>query len=69
MRKEGVDTAMTMKFGVFVPQGWRMDLVGIQDPVEAYETMTHVAQTAEELGYNSIGSTITFIPSPFPRRK
>ena len=24
-----------------------MDLVGINDPVEAYETMTSVAQTAE----------------------
>ena len=24
---------MTVKFGVFVPQGWRMDLVEIKDPV------------------------------------
>jgi hypothetical protein len=38
---------MTLKFGLIVPQGWRMDLVGIVDPVEAYETMTHVAQVAE----------------------
>lgn len=29
---------MAMKFGVIVPQGWRMDLAGISDPVEAYET-------------------------------
>ena len=33
---------MAVKFGVFVPQGWKMDLIGIADPVEQYETMTHV---------------------------
>jgi probable F420-dependent oxidoreductase, Rv1855c family len=44
---------MTMKFGVMVPQGWRMDLVGIKDPVEAYETMTRVAQEAELVGFHS----------------
>lgn len=38
---------MTMKFGVLVPQGWRMDLMGITDPVEAYKTMTRVALEAE----------------------
>jgi alkanesulfonate monooxygenase SsuD/methylene tetrahydromethanopterin reductase-like flavin-dependent oxidoreductase (luciferase family) len=37
---------MMLKFGVMVPQGWHMDLVGIPDPIEAYETMTHVAQEA-----------------------
>ncbi len=35
---------MGMKYGVIVPQGWRMDLVGINDPMEAYETMTQVAR-------------------------
>ena len=45
---------MTLKFGLIVPQGWRMDLVGISDPVEAYETMTRVAQEAEALGFDSI---------------
>jgi hypothetical protein len=38
---------MTIKFGVMVPQGWRIDLAGISDPIEAYETMTRVAQEAE----------------------
>ncbi len=28
---------MAVKFGVFVPQGWRMDLLEIEDPVEKYE--------------------------------
>ena len=45
---------MTVKFGVFVPQGWKMDLVGIPDPVEQYEAMTRVALAAEEAGFDSI---------------
>src|SRR6266571_7272893 len=45
---------MTMKIGLIVPQGWRMDLVGITDHVEAYETMTRVAQEAEALGFDSV---------------
>src|SRR5258707_2122922 len=44
---------MALKFGVSLPQGWTMDLVSIQDPVEAYEAMTRVAQTADELGFES----------------
>ena len=43
-----------MKYGVIVPQGWRLDLVGIANPVEAYEAMTCVAREAETLGYHSI---------------
>lgn len=45
---------MALQFGLVVPQGWRMDLAGIADPVEAYETMTRVAQEAEALEYRSI---------------
>ena len=45
---------MALEFGLLVPQGWRMDLVGISDPMEAYETMTRVAQEAEALGFASI---------------
>ena len=35
---------MALQFGLLVPQGWRIDLVGITNPVEAYETMTGVAK-------------------------
>ncbi|MGZ3673122.1 MAG: LLM class F420-dependent oxidoreductase, partial [Ktedonobacterales bacterium] len=35
---------MAVRFGTFVPQGWRMDLVEIADPVEKYEAMTRVAK-------------------------
>jgi F420-dependent oxidoreductase-like protein len=45
---------LTPKFGVFVPQGWKMDLVTIPDPVEKYEAMTRVAQAADKLGFESI---------------
>src|SRR5215213_6326117 len=42
------------KIGVFVPQGWRMDLVDIDDPVEQHEAMTRVGVEAERLGFDSI---------------
>jgi F420-dependent oxidoreductase-like protein len=45
---------MSMKFGVALPQGTLMELAGIKDPVEAYETMTGVALTAEETGFDSL---------------
>ena len=38
---------MAVKFGVFVPQGWKMDLVEIRDPVEQFEAMTAVARAAD----------------------
>ncbi len=40
---------MAVRFGVFVPQGWRQDLVGIGDPVAQYEAMTAVAKAADAL--------------------
>src|SRR5438445_2035180 len=66
MIKEGIDT---MKYGVIVPQGWRMDLVGIKDPVEAYETMTGVAQAVEELGYDSVWLFDHFHTVPVPTQE
>jgi F420-dependent oxidoreductase-like protein len=43
-----------MKFGMMVPQGWRMDLNDIADPVEQYEAMTTVAKVADEGGWDAI---------------
>src|SRR5690349_15596288 len=57
---------MAVKFGVFVPQGWRMDLRDIPDPVEKYETMTRVAQEAERLGYDSVWLYDHFHTVPTP---
>jgi len=46
---------MGIQFGIFVPQGWRMDLQEIADPIAQYEAMTEVARTADNLpGYDSI---------------
>ena len=60
---------MAMKFGLFVPQGWRMDLVGISDPVEAYETMTRVALEAEAQGYDSVWLFDHFHTVPIPTQE
>src|SRR2546427_6045531 len=60
---------MAMDFGILVPQGWRMDLVGIADPVEAYETMSRVAQEAEALGFHSIWLYDHFHTVPVPSQE
>jgi F420-dependent oxidoreductase-like protein len=60
---------MAMKYGVIVPQGWRMDLVDIPDPVAAYEAMTNVAQEAETLGFHSIWLYDHFHTVPTPTQE
>jgi F420-dependent oxidoreductase-like protein len=42
-----------MRFGLFIPQGWRLDLVGI-DPADQWGAMLDVAQLAEEQQFDSI---------------
>src|SRR5258708_22479004 len=66
---EGRNPNMTMKFGLLVPQGWRMDLVGIADPIEAYETMTRVAQEAEAVGFDSFWLFDHFHTVPTPTQE
>jgi F420-dependent oxidoreductase-like protein len=41
-------------FGVFFPQGWKMELASIADPQEKWSTAVDVAVLAEELGYDSL---------------
>jgi F420-dependent oxidoreductase-like protein len=60
---------MALQFGLIVPQGWRMDLVGITDPVAAYEAMTRVAQVAEEVGFDSIWLFDHFHTVPTPTQE
>lgn len=45
---------MAVDFGLFVPQGWKMDLVGIEDPVEQFEAMTAVAKVADSGPWHSV---------------
>ena len=60
---------MSLKFGLSLPQGWIMDLAGIKDPVEAYETMTRVAQTADEVGFESAWLVDHFHTIPQPSQE
>ena len=60
---------MALQFGLLVPQGWTMDLAHIKDPVEAYETMTRVAQTADEVGFASAWLVDHFHTIPHPSQE
>lgn len=53
---------MAITFGVFVPQGWRMDLIGIENPVDQFEAMTAVAR--EGRNYDEIvkSTSYSFFP-------
>ena len=44
----------SVKFGIFAPQGWKMDLVEIADPVEQFEAMTAVARAADASNFDSV---------------
>ena len=57
-----------MKIGVFLPQGWRRDLVDIRDPVEKYETMSRCAREAEDAGFDGVFLYDHFhtVPDPTP---
>jgi F420-dependent oxidoreductase-like protein len=58
---------MGIQFGIFVPQGWRMDLQEIADPIEQYEAMTRVARAVDSLpAYDSIWVYDHFHPVPDP---
>ena len=41
-------------FGVFIPQGWKMELAGIEGAQAQGQTSVDVAVLAEKLGYDSI---------------
>jgi len=57
-----------MRFGAFVPQGWRMDLVGI--PVEQqWEAIRSVAATIEGAGYESLWVYDHFHTVPVPSQE
>jgi F420-dependent oxidoreductase-like protein len=57
-----------MRFGAFVPQGWRLDLVGI--PVEQHwAAMRGVAQAIESAGYESLWVYDHFHTVPKPSQE
>ena len=57
-----------MKFGMFVPQGWRLDLVGI-DPVDQWDAMLRVAKQAEAGPFESIWVYDHFHTVPIPTQE
>jgi F420-dependent oxidoreductase-like protein len=60
---------MGVQFGIFVPQGWRMDLQEISDPIAQYEAMTGVAKAVDTLpGYDSIWVYDHFHTVPTPEQ-
>jgi F420-dependent oxidoreductase-like protein len=54
-----------MRFGIFVPQGWRHDLVGIE-PAQHWETMRSLAQAADAGPWESIWVYDHFHTVPVP---
>ncbi|HEX6194710.1 MAG TPA: LLM class F420-dependent oxidoreductase [Jiangellaceae bacterium] len=54
-----------MKFGLFVPQGWRLDLVGIE-PADQWDAMLRVAKHAEDGPWESIWVYDHFHTVPLP---
>ena len=58
--------ARELKVGVFLPQGWRMDLADIRDPVEKFETMSRCAREAEEAGFDAVFAYDHFHTVPEP---
>jgi F420-dependent oxidoreductase-like protein len=47
-------TSAPLTFGVFMPQGWKMELVSIDGAANKWAKSVEVAQLAEQLGYDSI---------------
>ncbi len=43
-----------LTFGVFFPQGWKMELASIADPQDKWQHAIDTAVLAEELGYDSL---------------
>ncbi|WP_231103008.1 LLM class F420-dependent oxidoreductase, partial [Mycobacterium avium] len=55
-----------MRFGLFIPQGWRMDLVGIE-PDEHWAVMRDLAQRADrDVGWDSLWVYDHFHTVPVP---
>lgn len=57
-----------MRFGAFVPQGWRLDLAGI-DQSDHWDVMKSVAATIEATGYESLWVYDHFHTVPVPSQE
>jgi F420-dependent oxidoreductase-like protein len=57
-----------MRFGLFVPQGWRLDLAGIS-PADHWDTMLDVARAAEAGPFESVWVYDHFHTVPVPTQE
>ena len=57
---------MSLTFGVFIPQGWKMELASIEDPQAKWAKAVEVAVLAEELGLDSLWTYDHFHNVPVP---
>ena len=57
-----------MRFGMFVPQGWRFDLVGIE-PADQWRAMRDIAQAADRGPWESLWVYDHFHTTPIPSRE
>ena len=57
---------MPLTFGVFIPQGWKMELASIDDPRAKWAKAVEIAQLAEELGFDSLWVYDHFHNVPVP---
>ena len=57
-----------MRFGMFVPQGWRLDLAGIA-PADQWSAMRDLAQAADNLPFESIWVYDHFHTVPVPTKE
>jgi len=58
-----------LTFGVFIPQGWKMELVSIADPQAKWARSVEIAQLAEELGLDSLWVYDHFHNVPLPAQE
>lgn len=61
-------TADALRYGLFIPQGWRLDLVGI-DPAEQWQRMLQVAQHADAGAWDSVWVYDHFHTTPQPTQE
>jgi F420-dependent oxidoreductase-like protein len=57
-----------MRFGAFVPQGWRLELAGVPQE-EHWQRMVDVARTIESTGYESLWVFDHFHTVPMPTQE
>ena len=60
---------MALLFGAFVPQGWKMELVGIDGAQAKWAKAVETAQLAESLGFDSVWVYDHFHNTPRPAQE